>query len=136
MFSPWTLLAVGLGTTLASALPAPPAEEPRPVRVLFVLGSPPFHDIRTLPPILEKVLDQVGGFQVTRLEPPADKPPDDPAHLSKLAVVKRSDYDVLLFYTSKHKLNERQEQALQKFLDEGGGIVAIHGASFSFENSE
>ena len=36
-------------------------DEGKPVRVLFVLGSPPFHDIRTLPPILEKVLDQVGA---------------------------------------------------------------------------
>src|SRR5437016_14529164 len=113
MFSPWTLLAVGLGTTLASALPAPPAEEPRPVRVLFVLGSPPYHDIRKLPPILEKVLDQVGGFKVTRLEPAQDKAPNDPAHMERLAAVKRSDYDVLLFYTSGYKMNEAQERALE-----------------------
>jgi len=101
-----------------------------------VLGSPPYHDIRKLPPILEKVLQQVGGFQVTRLEPPADKPPDDPAHLAKLANVSRADYDVLLFYTSKYTLNELQERALEKFVEDGGGLVGIHGASFSFENSK
>jgi type 1 glutamine amidotransferase len=112
------------------------ADDTKPVRILFVLGSPPFHDIRTLPPILEKVLDQVGGFQVTRLEPPKDKKPDDPEHMLKLADVKRSDYDVLVFYTSRYELNELQERALEKFLEDGGGIVGIHGASFSFPKSK
>jgi type 1 glutamine amidotransferase len=112
------------------------AEDTKPVRVLFVLGSPPYHDIRTLPPILEKALKQVGGFKVTRLEPPQDKPPNDPAHMEKLAQIKRSDYDVLLFYTSQYKLNELQERALEQFLEEGGGIVGLHGASLTFGNSQ
>jgi type 1 glutamine amidotransferase len=107
-----------------------------PVRVLLVLGSPKFHDIRGLPPILEKVLDKVGGFKVTRLEPPADKPPNDAAHMAKLADIKRSDYDVLVFYTTGYKLDEVQERALEKFVEEGGGIVALHGASASFGNSQ
>jgi type 1 glutamine amidotransferase len=140
----WSWVALGLaalfvaGTAAAEekAKPAAAADKAKPVRVLFVLGSPPFHDIRNLPPILEKVLDQVGGFKVTRLEPPRDKPPDDPAHLAKLAKIKRSDYDVLLFYTSRHKLDEAQERALEKFVEDGGGIVGLHGASFSFENSK
>lgn len=124
------------GVVLGVAPAAPAADDAKPVRVLFVLGSPPYHDIRTLPPILEKKLEQVGGFQVTRLEPPADKKPDDPAHLSKLESIKRDDYDVLVFYTSGHKLTELQERALQKFVEDGGGIVGIHGASFSFANSQ
>ena len=131
----WGVWAFALVTLFAAGLPAAAADD-KPVRVLFVLGSPPYHDIRKLPPILEKVLQQVGGFQVTRLEPPADKPPDDPAHLAKLANVSRADYDVLLFYTSKYTLNELQERALEKFVEDGGGLVGIHGASFSFENSK
>ena len=124
-----------IGACLGSALPAIAGEEAKPVRVLFVLGSPPYHDIRGLPPILEKVLDGVGGFQVTRLEPPQDKKPDDPAHMARLAEVKRSDYDVLLFYTSGYKLNDAQERNLEKFVEDGGGIVGIHGASLTFGNS-
>ena len=108
-----SVLGLCVGALLAAVLPAHGADGTKPVRVLFVLGSPPYHDIRALPPILEKVLDQVGGFQVTRLEPPKDKAPDDPAHLAKLANIKRADYDVLLFYTSRHKLDELQERALQ-----------------------
>jgi len=129
----------GISLSVAMSLGVPTAvsaDDTKPVRVLFVLGSPPFHDIRTLPPILEKVLDQEGGFQVTRLEPPKDKPPDDPAHMLKLVDIKRSDYDVLVFYTSRYELNELQERALEKFLEDGGGIVGIHGASFSFSKSK
>jgi len=132
----WSVIAVCLGVLASAVWPAAAAEDAKPIRVLFVLGSPPFHDIRKLPPILEKALDKVGGFKVTRLEPPSDKAPDDPAHLAKLAKVSRADYDVLLFYTSKHTLNKKQEGALQKFVEEGGGIVGLHGASFSFTNSE
>jgi uncharacterized protein len=129
-------LLASLTAALTATGPAPAANDPAPVRVLFVLGSPPYHDIRTLPPILEKVLDRVGGFKVTRLEPPADKPPNDPAHLKRLADVRRADYDVLLFYTSKYTLDDLQERALEQFVEDGGGVVGIHGASFSFENSK
>jgi type 1 glutamine amidotransferase len=110
--------------------------ESRPVRLLLVLGSPPFHDIRTFGPLFEKVLDRAGGFRVTRLEPPADRPPNDAAHLARLADVKRSDYDVLVFYTSGYKLDQAQERALKNFVEDGGGIVGIHGASLTFGNSD
>jgi type 1 glutamine amidotransferase len=132
----WTLLVLCVASLLGLCLPTAQADDAKPVRMLFVLGSPPFHDIRNLPPILESVLQQVGGIQVTRLEPPKDKPPEDPAHLAKLVDIKRADYDVLVFYTSGHKLNELQERALEQFVEDGGGIVGIHGASFSFGNSK
>jgi type 1 glutamine amidotransferase len=106
----------------------------QPVRVLFVLGSPPAHDIVKLPPILEGVLRQVGGFSVTRLEPPAGKPGDG-AHIARLAELSRRDTDVVMFYTVGLTLEPAQEQALQAFVEEGGGLVAIHGASASFGNS-
>jgi type 1 glutamine amidotransferase len=128
--------ALCLGVVLGACLPAPAVHSGDTlVRVLFVLGSPPFHDIRNLPPILEKVLDRVGGFKVTRLEPPKDKSPSDPAHLAQLANIKRADYDVLVFYTSGYRLDDMQERALERFVDDGGGIVGIHGASLTFGNS-
>jgi type 1 glutamine amidotransferase len=132
----WIRIAICAIGLLAAVGSAPARADTKPVRVLFVLGSPPFHDIRNLPPILEKVLDRVGGFQVTRLEPPRDKSPSDPNHLAKLADIKRSDYDVLVFYTSGYSLNDAQERALEKFVEDGGGIVGIHGASLTFGNSK
>src|SRR3954451_19089228 len=99
-------LAFCLALPLVAAAAA--ADKDAPIRVLFVLGSPPYHDIRTLPPILERVFDRVGGLRVTRLEPPRDKPANDPAHLAKLRDVNRADYDVLLFYTSKYNFDDLQ----------------------------
>ncbi len=136
MLPRWGTVALSLAALFGLAAAAPAADESKPVRVLFVLGSPPFHDIRTLPPVLEKALHQVGGFEVTRLEPPQDKKPDDAAHLAKLAHVSRADYDVLLFYTSAMQLTKAEEAGLKKFLDEGGGIVGLHGASLSFGKSQ
>ena len=49
-----SLLLAAVSCALATAAAA--ADNAKPVRVLFVLGSPPYHDIRTLPPILEKAL--------------------------------------------------------------------------------
>jgi type 1 glutamine amidotransferase len=136
MLRRWGLLLLGIGLFFGTLQPGTAADDAKPVRMLFVLGSPPFHDIRTLPPILEKAIQHAGGIQVTRLEPPKDKPPNDAAHLAQLVDIKRSDYDVLVFYTSGYKLDEAQEQAIEKFVDEGGGLVGLHGASGSFGNSK
>jgi type 1 glutamine amidotransferase len=134
MFRTLSLGLLGLLALLPGTVRA--EDKDQPVRVLLVLGSPPFHDIRTLPPILEKTMKEVGGFQVTRLEPEAGKPPSDGEHMAKLASVSRKDYDVLVFYTTGYQLNELQERALQTFVEEGGGLVALHGASASFRNSK
>jgi type 1 glutamine amidotransferase len=116
--------------------PRPASGADKPVRVLMVLGAGSAHDIRKFAPIMENVLEKAGGIKVTRLEPPKDKKPDDPEHMTKLADLKRADYDVLLFYTTGYKLNEVQERAIEKFVEDGGGLVALHGASASFGNSQ
>src|SRR5436309_13115976 len=123
----WHLGLVALCCGVVAALAAPRSAEAgkdEPVRVLLVLGSGPPHDIRKLAPILDKVLADAGGLTVTHLEPPKDKPASDGAHLKKLVDLKRADYDVLVFYTVGHKLDEVQERALEKFVEDGGGIVA------------
>jgi len=134
----WGLLAVIAGILLIGtgwlAERGWGAEAAQPVRVLFVLGSPPVHDIVKLPPILERVLSQVGGFAVTRLEPPPGMPADG-AHIARLAALSRRDTDVVMFYTMGLSLGPEQERALQAFVEDGGGLVAIHGASGSFGNS-
>ena len=58
------------------------------------------------------------------LEPPHDKEPNDPAHLAKLADIKRADYDVLVFYTLRLQAQRAAAAALEKFVEDGGGIVA------------
>jgi type 1 glutamine amidotransferase len=110
-------LVLGMVLSLAltaSVEPASAQDKDAPVRVLFVLNG---HGFGPKAPILEKVLKEVGGLQVTRQE-----------DLKKLADVKRSDYDVLLFYGGP-QADELQERALEKFVEDGGGVVALHHAS-------
>jgi len=106
-----------------------------PIRVLFIVGSPPYHDIENLPPILEARLDQDGRFAVTRLEPPPGNPTDS-AHLTQLSNLSTDEYDVVLFYVNLESLAPDQEAGLERFLARGGGLVALHGSSWSFANSE
>jgi type 1 glutamine amidotransferase len=108
-FALTAVLALVLG-----AAPGGAADKDEPIRVLFVLNG---HDYKPKAPILEKVLKDTPGFQVTPLE-----------DLKKLPDVKRADYDVLLFYGSP-QANELQDRAVEKFVEEGGGVVALHHAS-------
>jgi type 1 glutamine amidotransferase len=123
------ILAVGLGMGARSAAAQ------APVRVLLVLVGGGPHDVEKNPPYLEKALQTAGGFQVTRLAPPVGQQTDG-AHLAKLADIKPGDYDVLAFYTAGQNLTPEAETALKGFVEAGGGLVGIHGASFSFGKSE
>lgn len=106
-----------------------------PTRVLFVLlGSGP-HDITTTAPLLRAAMAKEGGFAVTMLEPPAGQPMNAD-HLAKLATLKPGDYDAVVFYTGGGMLTSEQEAALTRYVESGGGLVAIHSASGSFRNSE
>jgi type 1 glutamine amidotransferase len=125
-------VAVALVTVLGTATAR---ADDKPVRALFVLVGAGGHNVEVNTPPLFQTIDKVGGIKATLLAPPRGKPGDG-AHLSKLGEVKKADYDVLVFYTVGNKLTEEQEKALEKFLDEGGGIVAIHGATASFSNSK
>lgn len=104
-----------------------------PVRVLIVVGGS--HDIFNLPPILEARLAQEGGFEVSRLGPPAETP-RDLAHLTKLATLSRQQYDVVLTYLIAPTLDPANQRGLERFLEEGAGIVALHGSSASFKESD
>ena len=125
------LVVLSLLTTLLTGC----SEPITPIRVLFVLGSPPYHDIVNLPPILEARLTREGGFAVTRIEPPSGKPTDT-GHLAKLATLSIDQYDVILFYLNADPLLPDQEEGLERFLNNGGGLVALHGSSASFKDSE
>src|SRR5262245_35906494 len=108
--SAWVSLAV-LGPAAQAAGPE------HPLRVLVVTSAEPpgkGHDPEARLPILKKLLDKLEGFQLTRLD-----------ELAKLNSVKPGEYDVLLFYGGAQK-NELQERAVQRFVNEGGGLVALH----------
>ncbi|MGE3804090.1 MAG: hypothetical protein AB7K24_05380, partial [Gemmataceae bacterium] len=101
------LAALCAGLALVASWQPVRSADKEPVRVLFVVAG---HGGEQKAPILEKLLNDVGGFKVTRLP-----------KLDDLATVKRGDYDCLLFYGGP-QAKEVQERAIEKFVDEGGGV--------------
>ncbi|MEX2671070.1 MAG: PVC-type heme-binding CxxCH protein [Phycisphaeraceae bacterium] len=45
-------------------------------------------------------------------------------------------YDALIIYANIEQISAEQEAALLRYVDNGGGLVAIHSASFCFHNSD
>lgn len=132
----WCLLLLALVAALGSNPGVAGAQ--KPVRVLMILvgstGADSAHNIVTNPPHLEKAFAAAGGIELTRLQPEPGQ--GGGAHLAKLAALKPGDHDVLLFYTVGQDLTPEQEGALRGFVEAGGGIVALHGASASFGKSD
>ncbi len=58
---------------------------------------------------------------------------DDPAHLAPEVL---KDYHAVVLYNNHPVVSRTQLTALLRFLEQGGGLVALHCASASFQNSE
>lgn len=106
-----TSMLVVLGTLWLPARVS--AAEDKPLRVLYLHAK--HGDDKGM--LLESLLGRLGGFQVRREDSPA-----------KLAELKREDHDVLLYYGGP-KADEATDRAIEKFVDAGGGVVALHHAS-------
>jgi uncharacterized protein len=117
-------LAVALATA-ALWLPAPDAQALRAdrVRVLFLGDNGlhrPFARAKELLPVLAQ--RGVDLFYT-----------DDP---EELTAERLADYHVLLLYNNHARVSDAQLHALLQFVENGGGLVAVHSASASFQNSE
>jgi len=133
--SSWRLI-LPFSFLLAAAVPTVHGQdkdkEKPPVRVILVTGSG--HDYPKFTIAMDKLFDQVGGLKIVqRLEPAKGA---GEAHIRKLADIKNADGDVLLFFTVGYKLEPLEERALETFVDNGGGLVALHCASASFGSSQ
>lgn len=94
-------------------LPSLAAAQDRPLRVLYLHAK--HGDDKGK--MMEELLAKGGNLQVRREDNPA-----------RLADLKREDYDVLLYYGGP-KADEASDRAIEKFVDAGGGVVALHHAS-------
>ena len=128
------LLAV---TLVAAQGPAPPAPGPPPgrrVEVLFLGHTRAadaidpkaggwYHDSDRFAPMLKAALASDGfNFSYTT----------DTAALNEANLAK---YDALLIYSNHRALEPAQEKALLDFVAGGKGLLALHSASFCFQNS-
>lgn len=107
LLTPVLVIFCGLSMT------SPASAQEKPIRLLY-MHSKHGDDKGKM---MEELLAKIGGFQVRREDSPA-----------KLVDLKREDYDVLLYYGGP-KADEAADRAVEKFVDAGGGVVALHHAS-------
>jgi uncharacterized protein len=108
---------------LVGALVAAQSSGPRRLEVLFLGDTRPLHDSTRFAPMLKAALAPHGvNFSYTT----------DPAELNASTLAK---YDALIIYANHETIAPDQEQALLGFVEGGKGLLAIHSASFSFQNS-
>jgi uncharacterized protein len=125
-----------VGTLMAAPVPAPIAQglPGRRIEVLFLGHTRDaatvdpkaggwYHDSDRLAPMLQAALAPHGfNFSYTT----------DVADLNASNLAK---YDALVIYANHRTIAPAQEQALLDFVSGGKGLVALHSASFCFQNS-
>jgi uncharacterized protein len=101
---------------------AAPAEEPKPLKVLF-LGDNGHHRPADRFRQVQQALAE-RGIDLTYTDKPDALNP-------KLL----GSYDALLVYANIDKITPEQEKALLDYVEGGKGLVAVHCASYCFQNS-
>ncbi len=108
--------------TLAAA-PSQPAANP--IRVLIVDGQNN-HDWKSTTPVMVKTLEESGLFKVDVATSPAKGQPMDTFR------PKFADYQAVLSNYNGDSWSSETEQALIKYVKDGGGLVIVHAANNSF----
>ena len=123
---PWVRLAAAL--TFSAALNAGTETarffRPNAVRVLILSGRNN-HDWRTTTPLLRRMLDSTGRFDTRVTEEPA-----------ALTAEAHGQYQALVVDYNGPRWGVTAERAVEEFVRGGGGLVAVHGASYAFGDME
>lgn len=129
--SPWkAVILLVLSATLnfpyssASAQETVPLFQPGKVRVLIFSGRNN-HDWRTTTPFLRKVLVDSGRFDV-RVE-------EEPAGVTDATL---AAYDAIVLDYNGPRWGEATEKAVETFVRQGRGMVAVHAANYAFTGLE
>ncbi|MGC1273357.1 MAG: PVC-type heme-binding CxxCH protein [Planctomycetaceae bacterium] len=109
--------ALLLGLVVANAEAASP-----PLRVLLLGDRGPHHPADRSSQLIPVLANR--GIDVTYTEDVADLNRDFLAR-----------FDALLIYANIERIAPEQEQALVGYVEDGGGFVPVHSASFCFQNS-
>ncbi|MEM7385547.1 MAG: PVC-type heme-binding CxxCH protein, partial [Verrucomicrobiota bacterium] len=117
------LLALLVGF-LAFAEVADPGSKTGPIRVLFLGHDSEHHNSNLYYPILAEALGPDGIYfdYVTTVEEALD----DPEYLS--------EFDALLLYANHGTIQPEQWKNLKGYVENGGGFVPVHCASWCFGN--
>jgi type 1 glutamine amidotransferase len=98
--------------------------KPGKIKVLFEVGGR-VHDSVNLPPILKKLLEDTGDYEITI---------SDNRDLLRSENIQK--YDLLMLYITRGNITPEQEKGLLEFVQNGKGLVGIHASTSGFENSD
>src|SRR5438874_9105483 len=113
-----------LATAVLSAQPSPPPD-PSKIQVLIITGQN-VHDWRGTTPVLKKILEDTGKFEVRVVEEFRGAGPETLANY---------DLVVVNYYNrgDKDRWGERPQKALEEFVRAGKGLVVYHISLGAFD---
>jgi len=117
------ILVVALTNVVPASAADPPRDKEPPIRVLFLGDNGP-HKPRDRFTQLAPALAR-RGIELTYTDKLAD-----------LSAKTLSRYDGLAIYANTTRIEPAQERALLEYVASGGGLVALHCASYCFHNSD
>ncbi|MEN8847126.1 MAG: PVC-type heme-binding CxxCH protein [Akkermansiaceae bacterium] len=118
---PLALIAI---LSLAQTTPENQAKKEGPIRILFLGHDREVHNSNEYYPIISKALGRDGIYfdYTTSVE----KALGDISYLSQ--------FDGILLYANHDTIEPHQYKNLVKFVEDGGGFIPVHSASFCFRN--
>ncbi|MDB4615483.1 ThuA domain-containing protein, partial [Akkermansiaceae bacterium] len=118
---PLALIAI---LSLAQTTPENQAKKEGPIRILFLGHDREVHNSNEYYPIISKALGRDGIYfdYTTSVEEALG----DISYLSQ--------FDGILLYANHDTIEPHQYKNLVKFVEDGGGFIPVHSASFCFRN--
>jgi type 1 glutamine amidotransferase len=119
------LSCLSVALFVALAAPAPAAD---PIRVMLLDGESagPYHAWKLTTPVLEKVLEETGLFQVDVVTAPPSS--GDFSNFNP----KFSDYQVVVMNLDSPTWPDNLKASFEEYVSGGGGLVIVHGADNAF----
>ena len=107
-----------------------------PIRVLIVDGESggPYHDWQRVTPALRKMLDETSLFDVTVISAPVPEPAAGPAAVSPQFAPDFAKHQVVVlnYDAPDGRWSSETRAAFERFVQNGGGVVAVHAADNAF----
>ena len=137
-FRPTTLRVLGSGVAVAALavwmLTALTAAAP--IRVLLIDGESggAYHDWQRTTPVLRKMLDEAALFEVTVVTAAAPEPGAGPGAASPQFAPDFSKHQVVMlnYDAPDGRWSAETKAAFERFVQSGGGVVAVHAADNAF----
>ena len=132
----WRGAASGAVVVMVGALMLTAATAAAPIRVLIIDGESAgtYHDWQRVTPVLRKMLDETTLFDVTVATASTPEPGAGPAAPSPQFAPDFSKYQVVMlnYDGPDGRWSAETKASFERFVQSGGGVVAVHGADNAF----